>query len=326
MPQAQKRRQYDPYALAQARQRKAANLARQATLKKARELAMGNPVRGRNTPFLVSLTTVVPQTLYLKKMATAAAAEAEKATRSMDGSLERGEMATTEPTTLTDRSAELPKDDGSEPSKPLRSRTLSKVRLNYGLRPGEIEAAIEHSRSLLEPDSDLDGNEIEPMEFRAKQVENQVSHAKAVAAMTRVLDLARGSRIDLQRVQRQRCIETFGRHSTDNQLPAKPQAVGAGGLSPLQAPTKTPRAGPDTGSPEVQIALLTLRINSLASHLSKEGRPDKVNKRNLILLVHRRQKMLNYLRRQDRGASRWQHVVEKLGISERMWKGEISLA
>ena len=306
----------------QARQRKAANLARQATLKKARELAMGNLVRGWNTPFLVSLTTVVPQTLYLKKMAAAAAAEAEKATRSMDGSLEKSEMAITEPTKLTDRSAELRKDDGSGLPKPLKSRTLSKVRLDYGLRPGEIEAAMEHSRSLLEPDLDLDGNEIEP----AKQVENQVSHAKAVAAMTRVLDLARYSRIDLQRVQRQRCIETFGRHSTDIQLPAKPLAVGAGESSPLQAPMKNPRAGPDTGSPEVQIALLTLRINSLASYLSKEGRPDKVNKRNLILLVHRRQKMLNYLRRQDRGASRWQHVVEKLGISERKWKGEISLA
>ena len=83
------------------------------------------------------------------------------------------------------------------------------------------------------------------------------------------------------------------------------------------------RAGPDTGSSEVQIAILTTKINVLAANLHKK---DKDNKRSLRLLVHRRQKLLQYLRRKERGGPRWQNVVEQLGINDAMWKGEISLA
>src|SRR5277367_6043788 len=60
-PQASQRQQReygDPYALAQARQRKAANLARQAVLKKEREATIGDPVRGIITPFIRSFDTI----------------------------------------------------------------------------------------------------------------------------------------------------------------------------------------------------------------------------------------------------------------------------
>jgi ribosomal protein S15 len=85
------------------------------------------------------------------------------------------------------------------------------------------------------------------------------------------------------------------------------------------------RAGPDTGSSEVQIAILTAKIRSLANFLETRGKKDKVNKRNLRLLVHRRQKLLQYLRRKERGGPRYQRCVEMLGLTEGTWKGEISL-
>ena len=89
---------------------------------------------------------------------------------------------------------------------------------------------------------------------------------------------------------------------------------------------KTPRAGPDTGSSEVQVAILTAKIKVLADHMLLKGRQkDKVNKRNLRLLVHRRQKLLQYLRRKERGGDRWQNLISTLGLTEGTWKGEISL-
>ncbi|PQE20713.1 ribosomal S15 precursor protein [Rutstroemia sp. NJR-2017a BBW] len=88
----------------------------------------------------------------------------------------------------------------------------------------------------------------------------------------------------------------------------------------------TPRAGPDTGSSEVQIAILTAKIRVLANQLEmKRGQKDKVNKRNLRLLVHRRQKLLKYLRKKERGGERWQNLIATLGLTEGTWQGEISL-
>jgi ribosomal protein S15P/S13E len=60
----------------------------------------------------------------------------------------------------------------------------------------------------------------------------------------------------------------------------------------------------------------------LADNLYKK---DKLNKRNLRLMVHKRQKLLTYLRRRERAGPRWRSLVENLGIQDAMWKGEISL-
>src|ERR1700761_4757338 len=58
----QRRRYRDPYAIAQAKARKAANLSRQEVLKKERAAALGDPVRGVTTPYLESFdTTVAPE-------------------------------------------------------------------------------------------------------------------------------------------------------------------------------------------------------------------------------------------------------------------------
>jgi len=67
----------------------------------------------------------------------------------------------------------------------------------------------------------------------------------------------------------------------------------------------------DTGSPEVQIALLTQRINHLTEHL-KTHRKDHSSRRGLLKMVGRRASLLKYLANQDR--RRYQAVIERLGI------------
>ena len=67
----------------------------------------------------------------------------------------------------------------------------------------------------------------------------------------------------------------------------------------------------DTGSPEVQIAILTSRISYLTEHF-KLHRKDHHSRRGLLLLVGRRRRLLDYLRRIDDG--RYRAVLERLGI------------
>jgi small subunit ribosomal protein S15 len=67
----------------------------------------------------------------------------------------------------------------------------------------------------------------------------------------------------------------------------------------------------DTGSPEVQVALLSHRINHLTEHL-KEHKHDHHSRRGLLLLVGQRRRLLNYLARKD--IQRYRALIEKLGL------------
>jgi small subunit ribosomal protein S15 len=67
----------------------------------------------------------------------------------------------------------------------------------------------------------------------------------------------------------------------------------------------------DTGSPEVQIALLTARINELTEHL-RDHKKDHHSRRGLLMLVGQRRRLLNYLRRRDIG--RYRELVQELGL------------
>jgi small subunit ribosomal protein S15 len=67
----------------------------------------------------------------------------------------------------------------------------------------------------------------------------------------------------------------------------------------------------DTGSPEVQIALLTSKINSLTEHF-KIHKKDHHSRRGLLMMVSQRRKLLNYLQQEDLG--RYQTIIQKLGI------------
>ena len=67
----------------------------------------------------------------------------------------------------------------------------------------------------------------------------------------------------------------------------------------------------DTGSPEVQIALLTDRINQLTEHL-KLHKKDHHSRRGLLMLVGRRRRMLDYVR--DTDVERYRRIIAKLGL------------
>ncbi len=71
------------------------------------------------------------------------------------------------------------------------------------------------------------------------------------------------------------------------------------------------RAEADSGSPEVQIALLTERINNLTEHM-KANQKDHASRRGLLKMVSRRTDLLKYLQNTDR--SRYLAVIQKLGL------------
>lgn len=260
------RKHVDPYRLAQARQRKSANLARQKVLQEERKLALGDPVRSRPTPFVESLRARAP------------------------------------------------------------IEAIKESYLNYLLKKEDVEKSLEYSKWLTEPLPETNPVPGTNDDLKQRIEKHAQSHVNASKALLAIASLENASTRDRTRINVQRCIEEFGRHRTDDVLPPKLESKQSPGTSSSNADAgalEVPkRIGADTGSPEVQIAILTAKINVLADNLHKK---DKSNKRNLRLLVHRRQKLMSYLRRQDRGGPRWQNVVEKLGLSDAMWKEEISL-
>jgi len=278
---AQRKKHKDPYALAQAQQRKDANLSRRAALTEERKIAMGDPVRGVSTPFLESFDTVGASVPPLTPKA--------------------GE-ANPEGTQITG---------------------IDDVLLNHFLTPKDLEYAIEHSRILSEPVVSKIRDDVDPaIEEEAKR-KHEEGHARASVALARIVSLANASQKDKTRANIVRCIDKFGRHNTSKYLDPPLKATQQTKSSQRQ---ETPRAGPDTGSSEVQIAIMTAKIRVLADQLeAKGGKKDKINKRNLRVMVHKRQKLLKYLRRKEHGGSRWKHLVETLGLTEGTWQGEISL-
>lgn len=85
----------------------------------------------------------------------------------------------------------------------------------------------------------------------------------------------------------------------------------------LDAQTKTDvvrkyqRFDGDTGSPEVQVALLSARIDQLSDHF-KEHKHDHHSRQGLLKMVSSRRKLLDYLRKND--ASRYQELIASLGL------------
>jgi small subunit ribosomal protein S15 len=71
------------------------------------------------------------------------------------------------------------------------------------------------------------------------------------------------------------------------------------------------RSEGDTGSPEVQVALLTHRINHLTEHL-KQHKHDHHSRRGLLLLVGQRRRLLNYLAKTE--ITRYRELIERLGL------------
>lgn len=71
------------------------------------------------------------------------------------------------------------------------------------------------------------------------------------------------------------------------------------------------RAANDTGSPEVQVALLTARINHLTPHFV-QNKKDHHSRRGLLRMVNQRRKLLDYLKSRD--VDRYKSLIERLGL------------
>jgi len=188
--------------------------------------------------------------------------------------------------------------------------------LNHFITREELPEFLETSQRLTAPVASSVDN------FLAQEVEvaHAERHERAVEAIKRILSLANGSSKDRTRSNKQLCIDAFGRHNTDSALPRDPGA-------PTPAETgKTPRAGPDTGSSEVQAAILTVKIRTLARQLHRDDgheTKDKHNKRNLRVMVHRRQKLLKYLKCREKGGIRYRNVLDALGLDDEAVDNEI---
>ena len=71
------------------------------------------------------------------------------------------------------------------------------------------------------------------------------------------------------------------------------------------------RAKEDTGSPEVQVAILTSRIQTLTEHFKTHAK-DNHSRRGLLMMVNKRRSLLDYLRKED--AQRYTDLIAKLGL------------
>ena len=71
------------------------------------------------------------------------------------------------------------------------------------------------------------------------------------------------------------------------------------------------RKSDDTGSPEVQVAILTERINNLTQHFKSHAK-DNHSRRGLLMLVNKRRSLLDYLKRED--TTRYSELIAKLGL------------
>lgn len=250
--------------MAQARQRKAANLSRQKVLQAEREASLGDPVESKPTPFIQEIQSLQNGT---------------RITSSSDG-------------------------------------------LNHYLKPEELNRALQFSKDLAEPLQNPNRDTADPQLEKNAAEFHEEEHRNAEEAIRRIVNLSNGNNKDRLRQNVQKCIDHFGRHRTDSVLPPKPSGL-QDASNPAQQEKPT-RIGPDTGSPEVQAAILTVKIMNLTRHLETTVK-DKHNKRNLQILVHKRQKLLRYVRKKERGGPRWQNLMETLGLSEAAWKGQIAI-
>ncbi|KAJ9615097.1 hypothetical protein H2200_001171 [Cladophialophora chaetospira] len=210
-----------------------------------------------------------------------------------------------------------------QPNAPISA--IQESYLNYFLKPEDVQKTLEHSKWLTEPlpeTTQLVGAEERLAE---KLQQHAASHENASRALLAIASLENASSKNRTQTNIQRCIEEFGRHRTDGVLAPGLQSKAniRNQVVDAEAVAVSKRIGADTGSSEVQIAILTAKINILANNL--KANKDKSNKRRLRMMVHKRQKHMSYLRRQDRGGPRWQNVVDKLGLNDAMWRGEISL-
>ncbi|ROT42418.1 hypothetical protein SODALDRAFT_326585 [Sodiomyces alkalinus F11] len=209
--------------------------------------------------------------------------------------------------------------DGNPITEPYPLPTSPHI-LNNLLTREELDSAIQHAYVLSKPVKSEIRDLVDPEAERQAEKEHEEKHKRAVEAMNRIVSMDNANSKMRRHANVRRCIETFGRHNTDKTLKPRPASIDT---NPYPMPE---RCGPDTGSSEVQIAILTVKARKLAQELGQNrGYKDKHNKRNLRVLLHKRQRLLRYMERKERGSERWTHMLETLGLTPATWKKQISL-
>ncbi|OAA51172.1 ribosomal protein S15 [Beauveria brongniartii RCEF 3172] len=199
------------------------------------------------------------------------------------------------------------------------STTAETPRSHY-LTDAEIDEVAQHAHALTKPVVGAVSSQIDEPLGEGAASQHDERHARAVEALRRITALENGCKKDRYHFNVRRIVDEFGRHRTDGAVVPKPASINP---STVEMP---PRAGPDTGSSEVQVAILTAKIRNLGEALSENrGYKDIHNKRNLRLMLHKRQKLLRYMEKKEKGSGRWTNMIEKLGLTPAMWKGQIEL-
>ncbi|KAF7546101.1 hypothetical protein G7046_g9410 [Stylonectria norvegica] len=208
---------------------------------------------------------------------------------------------------------------GNQLATPVALPTARDMR-NYFLTEDELQYTAQNAYTMTKPIIGVVESQMDPDTEEDRMKEHEHFHQKAVEAIKRITDLDNSSARDRFHVNVRRIVHKLGRHETDAYLEPKPPSINP---NTLEMPD---RIGLDTGSSEVQIGILTAKIRSVAKALEvNRGYKDKHNKRNLLLLLHRRQKLLKYMERKERGSERWTHMLETLGLTPATWKGQIEL-
>lgn len=300
-------------------------------LRVERAAKLGDPVRGNTTPFVQSFDTALPPqaasaadiktdndehlNFYLSKDELEQGVAHSKwlthplPVDSESSNADQSSLSSPEETAVQTTSESLETEGPSQKISSNAASSLNDLLAGFPLETDSQRREWQESnRNVLK--------ELTPEE-REKALQDE--HDTAQEALKRISSLALGSSSDRLRINKQRCIDVFGRHNTDQSLPPRAKAAHSNSLE------KGERVGPDTGSSEVQVAILTAKIRALADFLETRGTTDKHGKRDLRLLVHRRAKLLKYLRRKERGGPRWQHLIDTLGLTEGTWQGEITL-
>jgi small subunit ribosomal protein S15 len=101
------------------------------------------------------------------------------------------------------------------------------------------------------------------------------------------------------------------RRATNRKEPLTSMAIGTDAETKKKIISEYATTEGDTGSPEVQIALLSHRISHLTDHL-KQHKHDHHSRRGLLLLVGQRRRLLNYLKKTE--IERYRTIVERLGL------------
>lgn len=172
-------------------------------------------------------------------------------------------------------------------------------RLNFGLDVNDRRTLFQSLPRVMTTDramdlADASLNQEGPDALAQDLADLEVEQAQSAETLSRILDLRNASGKGIQVENTRRIIAHFGR------------------------PTES--GGLDTGSPEVQAALLTYRIRNLAEHLLG-ARHDNSNRRSMRRLVHQRAKILRYFKSRD--PIRYQSFLPRIGVEARAVEGEI---